>query len=101
MRDLVQNDMLDLVAQTVRVARGTPREGSAEDTDLVRKHPAVVTGPLWQWNATVEAEQRLSVGGFVLDNDLDVADRVTGALGSESSAASMAWSNGSVGASIP
>ncbi len=24
-----------------------------------------------------EAEQRLSVGGFVLDNDLDVADRVT------------------------
>src|ERR1700731_2265024 len=77
MRDLVQHDVSDLAAQTIGVAGSESRGRPAEDADLVGKHSAVRAAPSRQRYAAVQAEQRLPVGGLVLDDDLDVAHRRT------------------------
>src|ERR671936_2191110 len=58
-RDLVQDDAADLVAENRMVAAVQPLERAAVDRDLVRRHGPVRARARRQRNAVVQAEQRL------------------------------------------
>jgi hypothetical protein len=77
MRDLVEHNVSDLLAQTIGVAGSESRYRPAEDADLVGKHSAVRAAPSRQRYTAVQAEQRPPVGRLVLDDDLNVAHRRT------------------------
>src|SRR5206468_11035987 len=72
MRDLVEHDASDLPAQQLGIVAVESPERAAVDRDLVRERTAVAGAPSGQGHALIEAEQRLTLRRFVLDDDLDV-----------------------------
>jgi hypothetical protein len=74
MRELVQHDAANLAPQAVGIRAVEAYERVAVDRDLVRQDAAVVTAAPRERNALVQAEQRLSGGRLLLDDDVDVRD---------------------------
>jgi hypothetical protein len=70
--DLVEDDPPHLAAKPLRIAPVQTHERPAVDGDLVRQHPAVVTGAPGERDALIEAEQRSARRRLLLDHDLHV-----------------------------
>jgi hypothetical protein len=71
-RDLVQHDPPHLGSEQVGVAAGHSLQRALVDRDLVRRHARVGARPACEWDTLVEAQQRQSGRGLVLDDHRDV-----------------------------
>src|SRR4051812_16131502 len=71
-RDLVEDDPLDLAREQLGVVPVEPLERPAVDRDLVGQRAGVVGAAAGERDALVEAEERVASGGLIFDDELDV-----------------------------